>query len=270
MSEARPVTCPDGGDPAIVLEHITKQYSVKAGVFDVSFRVARGEFAVLLGPSGAGKSTLFRCITGLVHPDVGRVEVLGVEMSGLRGAPLRKARRAIGLIFQQFNLINRVSAISNVLAGRMGHVSTPRVLLRHFSAEDRQRALAALDRVGLLEKAYQRADSLSGGQQQRVAIARVLAQESQVVLADEPVSSLDPDSAHNVLTILRDIARERGIAILCSLHQVVFAREYADRIIGVREGQICVDVPARTFGDGEMAAIYGDLVAARAARSRGR
>lgn len=264
MSEIQPIARSDAGDSAIILESVTKQYGERAGVFKVSFRVSRGEYVVLLGPSGAGKSTLFRCITGLLHPDAGRVWVLGAEITGLRSAPLRETRRAIGLIFQQFNLINRLSAISNVLAGRLGYVSTPRVLIRRFSANDRHLALAALDRVGLLEKAYQRADSLSGGQQQRVAIARVLAQESRVILADEPVSSLDPDSAHNVLTILRDIARERGIAVLCSLHQVSFAREYADRIIGVREGRICVDVPARALSDTDMAAIYGEVGAARA------
>jgi phosphonate transport system ATP-binding protein len=257
------------GDQAIVLQGVSKRYGPNAGVFDVSLAVRPGDFVALLGPSGAGKSTLFRCVTGLVRADAGRVEVLGADMGRLRGLQLREARRAIGLIFQQFNLIGRSSALANVLAGRLGHVSTLRAALRCFEPTDRQRALAALDRVGLLEKAYQRADSLSGGQQQRVAIARVLAQESRVVLADEPVSSLDPDSAHNVLTILRSIARERGIAVLSSLHQVAYAQEYADRIVGLREGHVCVDVPAKDFGDRDMAEIYGEVVVARAARLRG-
>jgi phosphonate transport system ATP-binding protein len=254
--------------PVIALEGVTKQFGLRAGIFDVSFSIEPGELVVLLGPSGAGKSTLFRCITGLLRPDAGRIDVLGTDMTRLRGAAMRAARRAIGLIFQQFNLISRLSAINNVLAGRLGHVSTWRVLLQSFTPADRQRALAALDRVGLLEQAYQRADSLSGGQQQRVAIARVLAQESRIILADEPVSSLDPDSAHNVLTILRDIARERGIGVLCSLHQVTFAQDYADRIIGLRQGHVCVDVRAEDFDERHMAAIYGELVAARTARAR--
>ena len=268
MTNVATVAPPEVIDNVIVLEGVSKLYGVRAGVFDVSLTVAPGQFVVLLGPSGAGKSTLFRCITGLVRPDEGRIDVLGTDMTKLRGSAMRSARRAIGLIFQQFNLINRISAINNVLAGRLGHVSTTRALVRWFEPVDRQRALAALDRVGLLEKAYQRADSLSGGQQQRVAIARVLAQESRIVLADEPVSSLDPDSAHNVLTILRDIARERGIGVLCSLHQVTFAQEYADRIIGMREGRVCVDVPAKDFSEQDMAAIYGEFIAARMSRAR--
>jgi phosphonate transport system ATP-binding protein len=257
-------------EPVIELHGVTKQYSLRSGVFDVSLTVEPGQFVVLLGPSGAGKSTLFRCITGLVRPDAGHVRVLETDMTKVRGSAMRAARRSIGLIFQQFNLIGRMSAIGNVLAGRLGHVSTTRAVLRCFTPADRQRALAALDRVGLLEQAYQRADSLSGGQQQRVAIARVLAQESRIVLADEPVSSLDPDSAHNVLGILRDIARERGIGVLCSLHQVTLAHEYADRIVGIRDGHVCVDVPAESFGDQHMTAIYGELVAARTARARAR
>ena len=226
---------------ALRLDGVTKRYGDTVAIGDLSFAVAPGEFAVVLGPSGAGKSTVFRCLTGLTHPEEGTVEVLGEAISTLSGARLRRTRRGIGLIFQQFNLIGRLSAMSNVMAGRLGHVSTWRVLVRAFGHEDRQRALANLDRVGLLDRAYQRADSLSGGQQQRVAIARVLTQESRVVLADEPVASLDPESAETILGILRGIAHERGIAVLCSLHQVELARHFADRIIGLRGGRIVYD-----------------------------
>ena len=242
---------------ALVLQGVGKRYGGTAALEDVSFRVEPGEFVALLGPSGAGKSTLFRCVTRLVAADAGRVEVLGREMAGLGGRALREARRDIGLIFQQFNLIGRVSAIDNVLAGRMGHAPTWRVALRRFAAADRQIALAALDRVGLLERAYQRADSLSGGQQQRVAIARVLAQRARLVLADEPVASLDPQAAENVLGALRAIAREEGIAVLCALHQVELARRFADRVVALRGGRRMLDAAAAAFDDRAFEALYG-------------
>jgi phosphonate transport system ATP-binding protein len=163
----------------------------------------------------------------------------------------------VGLIFQQFNLIGRLSAMDNVLAGRMGHASTLRVMLRRFTHADRQLALAALDRVGLLERAGQRADSLSGGQQQRVAIARVLAQQARLLLADEPVSSLDPQSAENVLGILRSIARETGIAVVCALHQVDLARRYADRVVALRGGRKLLDVSVSAFDQNAYQELYG-------------
>ena len=167
------------------------------------------------------------------------------------------ARRVIAdILFQQFNLIRRLSALDNVLAGRLGHVSTWRVMLRRFPAADRQLALAALDRVGLLAHAEQRADSLSGGQQQRVAIARALAQRSRFLLADEPVASLDPESAKSVLAILREIARERAIAVLMSLHQVDFAMQFADRVIGLRAGRMVADCAVGQFADTDRHMIY--------------
>jgi phosphonate transport system ATP-binding protein len=178
-------------------------------------------------------------------------------MSALGGQELRLARRDVGLIFQQFNLIGRLSAMDNVLAGRMGHASTLRVMLRQFTRADRQLALAALDRVGLLERAGQRADSLSGGQQQRVAIARVLAQQARLLLADEPVSSLDPQSAENVLGILRNIARETGIAVVCALHQVDLARRYADRVVALRGGRKLLDVSVNAFDQNAFQELYG-------------
>jgi phosphonate transport system ATP-binding protein len=242
---------------SLVIETVTKRYGATLALDDVSFVVDPGEFVALLGPSGAGKSTLFRCVTRLVAPDTGVVRVLGRDMSALDGQELRLARRDVGLIFQQFNLIGRLSAMDNVLAGRMGHASTLRVVLRQFTRADRQLALAALDRVGLLERAGQRADSLSGGQQQRVAIARVLAQQARLLLADEPVSSLDPQSAENVLGILRSIARETGIAVVCALHQVDLARRYADRVVALRGGRKLLDVSVNAFDQNAFQELYG-------------
>ncbi|AVO44144.1 phosphonate ABC transporter ATP-binding protein [Phreatobacter cathodiphilus] len=243
--------------PVLSLSGVSKTYGPTTALADVSFSLAPGEVVALVGPSGAGKSTVFRCVTRLVDPDNGSVSVLGRDLAGLGGRALREARRDIGLIFQQFNLIGRMSALDNVLAGRMGHVATWRVVARMFPAADRQLALACLDRVGLLDKAYQRADSLSGGQQQRVAIARVLAQRSRVLLADEPVSSLDPKAADTVLGVLRTVARENGIAVLCSLHQVDLARRFADRVVALRGGRVVLEAPAGALTPTAFADIYG-------------
>ncbi|MCX7372123.1 MAG: phosphonate ABC transporter ATP-binding protein [Alphaproteobacteria bacterium] len=247
--------------PSLILDGVAKRYGATVALDDVSFTVAPGEFVALLGPSGAGKSTLFRCVTRLVAPDAGAVRVLGRDMAPMRGGELRRARREVGLIFQQFNLIARLSALENVLAGRLGHAPTWRVVLRRFTRADRQLALSALDRVGLLAQAGQRADSLSGGQQQRVAIARVLTQQARLLLADEPVSSLDPQSAENVLGALRGIARENGIAVVCALHQVELARRFADRVVALREGRKLLDARAAAFDAAAFEALYGTVPA---------
>lgn len=250
--------------PALQVSGLTKRYGTTLALDDVSFAVSAGTFVAVLGRSGAGKTTLFRCLTRLIQPDAGAVSIHGQALAQLHGRQLREARRSIGLIFQQFNLIRRMTAIENVLAGRLGHVPTWRVVLRQFSSADRRLALAALDQVGLLPQAYQRADHLSGGQQQRAAIARVLAQQSRVILADEPVASLDPASAANVLETLRAIAHEHQIAVVCNLHQVDLALEYADRIVGLHAGRVVVDVPAPQFDDAEHTKIYQQAVDERA------
>jgi phosphonate transport system ATP-binding protein len=244
-------------NPAIRLERVTKRYGEVVALDDVSLAVRPGEFAVLLGASGAGKSTVFRCLTALSRPDAGSAWMLDERIDRLEGRQLRAARSTIGLIFQQHNLIGRLSAIDNVLAGRLASTSLIRVLVRRFAQADRQRALAALDEVGLLEQAYRRADTLSGGQQQRVAIARVLAQESRVILADEPVASLDPESAAHVMATLRGIARDHGIGVLCSLHQVDLARRYADRLIGLRAGRVVFDGTPDALDAAGQEALYG-------------
>jgi phosphonate transport system ATP-binding protein len=240
----------------LVLRHVSKAYGAVRALDDVSFSVGPGEFVALLGPSGAGKSTAFRCMTRLALVDKGEIEVQGRALQMLSGAALREARRSIGLIFQQHNLIGRLSAIDNVLTGRLAGMPTWRVLARRFPNSDRQAALSCLDRVGLLDKAYVRADALSGGQQQRVAIARVLAQEGRVILADEPVASLDPESARHVLSTLRSVARDQGIAVICSLHQVGLAREFADRLVGLKGGRIVFDGSPADIDDATEHSLY--------------
>jgi phosphonate transport system ATP-binding protein len=245
-----------GVEPALRIVGLSKSFGQSKAVDDVSFSVRPGEVVALLGPSGSGKSTIFRCITQLARLDTGEVHVLGTRMDTLRGSALRRHRRSIGLIFQQFNLIGRLSALDNVLAGRLGSVGPFRATFRAFKAEDRQAALAALDRVGLLAKSYQRADSLSGGQQQRVAIARVVAQQAGIILADEPVASLDPSAADNVMKLLEGIARERGIAVVCSLHQTALAKRFATRIVALRGGRVFVDQDASAISQEQLHAIY--------------
>jgi phosphonate transport system ATP-binding protein len=245
------------GPPALVrVEGLDKTYptGVRA-LAGVSFSVEPGEFVGILGPSGAGKTTLFRCLTGLTRPDGGSVAIHGRDICHLGGRELRAARREVAMIFQQFNLIRRLTAIENVMAGRLAALPTWRVLTRCFATADRQMALWCLDTVGLLDKAYTRADQLSGGQQQRVAIARALAQEATVLLADEPVASLDPESAATVLDALRSVA-SRGVAVIASLHQVSLATGYADRIIALREGRILEDAPTRAFDARALGQIY--------------
>ncbi|MEI8302270.1 MAG: phosphonate ABC transporter ATP-binding protein [Burkholderiales bacterium] len=243
-------------EPAIALQEAVVRYGAATALDAVSLAVRPGEFVVLLGPSGAGKSTVFRCLSGLVRPQAGEARVLGQRVDGLGARALRELRRGIGLVFQQHNLIGRLRAIDNVLTGCLAETSLWRVLARRFALRDRQLALACLDRVGLLEKAWQRADSLSGGQQQRVAIARVLAQRGRILLADEPVASLDPESARQVLGLLASVARQEGMAVLCSLHQVGLAREFADRLIGLRQGRVVFDLPAHELCDADEARLY--------------
>ncbi len=237
-------------------ERLTKTYRLDVtALAGVSFSARPGEFVAVLGPSGAGKTTLFRCLTGLTRPDAGAVVLDGRDICHMRRTELRAARRDIALIFQQFNLIRRLTAVQNVLAGRLASVPTWRVLSRRFARPDRQLALRCLDAVGLLDRAHARADQLSGGQQQRVAIARALAQEAKVILADEPVASLDPESAATVLDTLHRVAKA-GVAVVASLHQVHLAMTYADRIVALRAGRVIADAPAASLDARAIEQIY--------------
>jgi phosphonate transport system ATP-binding protein len=229
-------------EPVVTLANICKRFAAGqiVAVHNVSFTVRRGEFLVVLGPSGAGKSTLMRCINRLAVPTSGQVFVNGREVTAA-ARELRKLRQGIGMVFQQFNLVPRLSVMMNVLAGRLSYRSAWRTLFYSFTREDRAIALEALEMVGLGHKAFQRADTLSGGEQQRVGIARALTQRPSVILADEPVASLDPKIARQVLGYLKDISERLGISVICNLHQIDFAREYAQRIIGLARGEVIFD-----------------------------
>jgi phosphonate transport system ATP-binding protein len=233
----------------------------------IDLKVEPGEFVGVIGLSGSGKSTLLRCINRLVETGLGEIWVPEqllknasneglINILKLKAADLRRVRRRIGMIFQQFNLAKRSSVIENVLAGGLGYQSAARSTLRIFTREERRRALINLKRVGLLEHAYRRADELSGGEQQRVAIARTLMQQPAIILADEPVSSLDPKLSRVVLEILKRVCREDGITALVSLHTLELTREYADRVIGLKQGQIVFDGSIKDLTDTVVDAIY--------------
>ncbi|MGE8129871.1 phosphonate ABC transporter ATP-binding protein [Methylobacterium sp. NPDC080182] len=222
----------------LVIEDLTRQYGDRRAVDGVSLRIEPGSFVGVIGRSGAGKSTLLRLINRLVDPSSGRILHDGREVTTLRGRPLREWRTRCAMIFQQFNLVGRLDVMTNVLMGRLSHVPTHRALLRQWSAEDRAMALAALESFDMGEFAGQRADGLSGGQQQRVAIARALVQEPEILLADEPVASLDPRNTRLVMDALADVNRRYGITVLCNLHSLDLARAYCDRLVGLAAGRV--------------------------------
>ncbi|WP_088343765.1 MULTISPECIES: phosphonate ABC transporter ATP-binding protein [Rhodomicrobium] len=258
---ARPVL---SGPPRLDVRGLSKAFGGVPAIDNVSLTVRGHEFVAVLGPSGAGKTTLFRCVAGLLAPDAGDIRIGGRDISEMRGAE----RRRIAVVFQQFNLVNRLTAMENVLAGRLGYVAAWRGWTRRFTRADRLLALSCLDRVGLLAQAMQRADTLSGGQQQRVAIARALAQRPDLIVADEPVASLDPQTSVSVLELLRGIAHTEGVGIVCSLHQVHFARAYADRIVGLMGGKVVVDAPAAAFDEAAFANLYGPQADAGSSEGR--
>ncbi|HEY72342.1 MAG: phosphonate ABC transporter ATP-binding protein [Anaerolineaceae bacterium 4572_32.2] len=227
---------------------------------DVSFEVADGEFLIIIGLSGSGKSTLLRCINRLIDPTEGQILWDGVDITAAEQTELREIRRQIGMIFQHFNLVKRSPVLTNVLAGRLGYVNPWSSLLHRFPDEDRKMALAALERVGIADQAYKRADELSGGQQQRVGIARALMQQPRMILADEPVASLDPVLAHSILEQLEKLNQEEEITIMCSLHYLDLVQQYATRVIGLRDGEIVyrgTREEIRAMTDEEFKEIYG-------------
>jgi phosphonate transport system ATP-binding protein len=212
----------------------------------VNLAIPKGQFVVIVGLSGAGKSTLIRTVNNLVVPSAGEILIGGKSITRARGSELRRMRAGIGMIFQTFNLVKRSTVLRNVLSGRLGHANPILSLLGIFSRDDVARAHDCLRRVGIPEKAFARADALSGGQQQRVGIARALAQDPAIMLADEPVASLDPPTSHAVMADLKRISREDSITTLVNLHFIDLARDYADRIIGMRDGNVVFDgIPAQ-------------------------
>ena len=223
----------------------------------VSFTVAGADGVFVIGPSGAGKSTLLRCINRLVEPDRGSVRLDGVELTALEGAALREARRKMGMIFQEFNLVERLTVMENVLSGRLGYVSLWQAWRRRFPPEDVDAAFATLARVGLEGFEGKRADELSGGQRQRVGIARALVQRPKILLVDEPTSSLDPRTSESVLRLIVELAAEDGIPALVNIHDVPLARAFARRVIGLREGALVYDGPVGGLTPAALEAIYG-------------
>lgn len=224
---------------------------------NVSLTINEGEFVVIVGLSGAGKSTLIRCINRLVEPTAGRLLANGQDVTKMSEADLRRWRTKVGMIFQNYNLVKRSPVLLNVLAGRLGHLGTLRSLLGLWPRADIDKAKRALERVGIAEKTYTRADSLSGGQQQRVSIARALCQDPLLMLADEPVASLDPPTSHAVMRDLKRINREDKITTIVNLHFIDMAQEYADRIVGMRAGEVVYDGPAKDVTEKTFEEIYG-------------
>jgi len=224
---------------------------------DVSFEVPEGEFVAVIGLSGSGKSTLLRCINRLIDPTAGEIWWNDVQLSHITGEELRRARRRIGMIFQHFNLVERSSVLTNVLSGRLGYVNPVASVLGRFPEADVQRAYASLERVGIRGKADNRADELSGGQRQRVGIARALMQEPGLILADEPVASLDPALAHSIMRYLQQINREDNITVLCSLHFLDLVQQYSTRAIALNEGRLVFDGTPDEIDDEKFIEIYG-------------
>ncbi len=244
------------------VKNLTKIYNDGTVALDnVSFTVDDGEFLVIIGLSGSGKSTLLRCINRLIDPTEGQIIWNGKDVTSVKGAQLRNLRRQVGMIFQHFNLVNRSSVMNNVLSGRLGYVDPWKSLLYKFSPEDRRKAIESLQMVGIEDQALKRADELSGGQQQRVGIARALMQNPKMILADEPVASLDPVLAHTILGYLEKLNVERNITIMCSLHYLDLVQRYGTRVIGLRDGTLVWEGDnnaIKKMSDAEFKNIYGE------------
>ncbi|AIE80372.1 phosphonate ABC transporter ATP-binding protein [Bacillus thuringiensis] len=244
----------------IEFRNVSKVYpNGTKGLNNINLKIQKGEFVVMVGLSGAGKSTLLRSVNRLHEITEGEIMIEGESITAAKGQGLRRMRRDIGMIFQSFNLVKRSTVLKNVLAGRVGYHSTLRTTLGLFPKEDLELAFQSLKRVNILEKAYERADELSGGQQQRVSIARALAQEAKIILADEPVASLDPLTTKQVLDDLKKINEDFGITTIVNLHSIDLARQYATRIIGLHAGEIVFDGLVEEATDEKFAEIYGDV-----------
>ncbi len=242
----------------LALDALKMVYNQKSvGLDDISLNIMEGEFVVVIGPSGAGKSTLLRCINRLITPTAGRVTFLDkYEVASAKNAELREIRSHIGMIFQNYNLISRSSVLENVLHGRLGHINPIKGLFSMYSQEDKEAAIKLLEDIGLGDEIYKRADELSGGQKQRVGICRALSQEPKLMLADEPIASLDPKSATDVMEALYRNCHEKGITCIANLHQVDIAKKYATRIVGVRKGKIVFDGPPTELTDEIITHLY--------------
>ena len=241
----------------LVLEGVSRRFGGKLAVSDVSLEIAPGSFVGVIGRSGAGKSTLLRMLNRLVEPSAGRIHFDGVEVGTLKGRALRAWRARCAMIFQQFNLVGRLDVLTNVLTGRLNQTSTPRSLMRLWSAEDKAIALSALEQFDIANLAAERAENLSGGQQQRVAIARALVQEPEIILADEPIASLDPRNTRVVMDALLRINKHYGITVLCNLHSLELARGYCDRLVGMAAGRVVFDGSGSELTESAARDLYG-------------
>ncbi|MDF1519952.1 MAG: phosphonate ABC transporter ATP-binding protein [Brevefilum sp.] len=244
------------------IRNLTKIYEDGTlAVDDVSFTVPDGEFLVVIGLSGSGKSTLLRCINRLIDPTEGEIIWNGIDLAKLEGDELRHARRKIGMVFQHFNLVDRSSVLTNILTGRLGYSKTWPTMLHRFPIEDREKAWQTLERLGIEDQAHKLARELSGGQQQRVGIARALMQDPELMLADEPVASLDPVLAHSILQHLEDLNQEDGLTIICSLHYLDLVQRYSTSVIGLKAGKLVYQgskKDIRNMTDDEFKTIYGE------------
>ncbi len=240
------------------IKNVTKIYDGNVlALDDVSFNVKQGEFVAVIGLSGSGKSTLLRCINRLVEPTEGQIIFDTIDITNASQVELRRIRRKIGMIFQHFNLVDRSKVMTNVLAGRLGYTNPAMSLINRFSKQDVDMALKQMDRVGIRDQAYKRADELSGGQQQRVSIARAMMQNPKIILADEPVASLDPVLAHSIMQYLEKINKEDGVTVICSLHFLDLVHRYANRAIALNAGKLMFDGSPKDIDDVKFKEIYG-------------
>lgn len=243
----------------LTVDALTKTYKTgDKALKAVAFTVPKGQVVGLIGPSGAGKSTLIRCINRLVEPTSGRVLLNDLDITALPGSGLRRARRRIGMIFQEYALVERLTVMENVLSGRLGYVGFWSSFLRRFPADDIESAFRLLDRVGLMEHADKRADALSGGQRQRVGIARALAQDPELLLIDEPTASLDPKTSRQIMRLIVEICDERGLPAIINIHDVLLAQQFTQRIIGLRAGEVVFDGPPAALDEDVLTRIYGE------------
>ena len=240
------------------IQNLTKIYDGGVLALDnVSFEVPEGQFLAIIGLSGSGKSTLLRCINRLIEPTEGIILWNGKDITKASDDEMRHIRRKIGMVFQHFNLVHRSSVLTNVLAGRLGYVNPAMSILNRFPQSDIDNAIKQLDRVGIADKAHSRADELSGGQQQRVGVARAMMQNPEIILADEPVASLDPVLAHSIMQHLEKINKEDGTTVLCSLHFLDLVHRYADRAVALNDGKLMYEGPPNEIDDAKFKEIYG-------------
>jgi len=245
--------------PIVSIKDLVKVFPSGTRALDgVTLDIQRGEFLVLIGLSGSGKSTLLRCVNRLVEPTSGLVVFDGIDVTAADRTAIRHVRRRIGMIFQQFNLVRRSSVFSNVLAGRLGYRSTWRTIASRPTTGDVAAAFENLGRVGIADRAFSRADALSGGQQQRVGIARALMQKPELMLADEPVASLDPATSHSVMKYLEEINKKDGITVICSLHFLSLARRYGTRVVALKGGKVAFDGRPDAIDERRFKEIYGE------------